>query len=156
MNVHGWDWLVILGGALQAGGVLVLVVEIVRSSRRRQSYRTRPQVVEVGTIEATATVFSPRIVTEPPPPIEERVERLEEGLARLRNDLEERIGKLRADVRGAADEAAGRATRHGERRFEALERLILGETKLDRWVRGGSIVAIVLGVILATIGSVAG
>jgi hypothetical protein len=74
------DWLVVLGGALQAAGVLVLVIEIVRSSRRRQAYRTRSQVVEVGTIEATATVFTPRIVTEPPPPIEHRVDRLEDGL----------------------------------------------------------------------------
>jgi hypothetical protein len=148
------DWLVVLGGALQAAGVLVLVIEIVRSSRRRQAYRTRPQVVEVGTIEATATVFTPRIVTEPPPPIEDRVDRLEDGLVRLRNDLEERIGELHAEARDAADQAAGRATRHGERRFKALERLILGETRLDRWVRGGSIAAIVLGVILATIGSV--
>jgi hypothetical protein len=148
------DWLVVLGGALQAAGVLVLVIEIVRSSRRRQAYRTRSQVVEVGTIEATATVFTPRIVTEPPPPIEHRVDRLEDGLERLRNDLEERIGELRAEARDAADQAAGRATRHGEQRFQALERLILGETRLDRWVRGGSIAAIVLGVILATIGSV--
>lgn len=152
--VVGWDWWIVAGGALQAVGVLVLVIGVVRSARRTEEYETRPQVVEVGTIEATAAVFSPRIVVDPPPPIEDRVERLEDGLARLRNDLEESVAELRSKARAAADEAAGRATRHGERRFEAFERL-LGETGLERWVRGLSIAAVVLGLILATIGSVA-
>jgi hypothetical protein len=155
LNVTGWGWVIVVGGALQAIGVLVLVLEIVRSTRRREAYRTRPAVVEVGTIEARATVFTPRIVTDPLPPIEGRVERLEEGLTCLRNDLEELSTELGAAARAAADEVAGRATRHGDRRLEALERLVLGETTLDRWVRGGSIAAVVLGVMLSTIGSVA-
>jgi hypothetical protein len=147
--------LIVIGGALQVAGVLVLVVVIVRSSGREDRYRTRPQVVEPGTIGAPAIVPTPRIITDPPPPIEDRMEQLESSVARLRNDLEALSGELRAEARNAADEAAGRATRHGERRFEALERLILGETALDGWVRVGSVVAVVLGVVLATIGSVA-
>jgi hypothetical protein len=153
--MSGWDWWIVAGAALEVVGVLVLVVEIVRSSRRREAYETRDVVAEVGTVEARATVFSPRIVVDPPPPIEERADRLEEGLARLRNDVEELSTELRAAARRAADEAADRVTRHGERRFAALERLLLGETRIERWVRVGSIAAVVLGVILATIGSVA-
>jgi hypothetical protein len=105
----GWDWWIVVGGALQAGGALVSVVGIVWSSRRKRSYQTRPQVIEAGPAMMSVTAVPPGVVAGATQSIEERVDALEDGLARLRDDLDERARELRAEAREAANEAAGRA-----------------------------------------------
>jgi len=154
MNLDPPDWLVVLGGALQIGGVLVLVVDVVRTFRRLEEYGRRPQTIEGTTLEAPVTLPRATVTGGAPPTVDERLGRLERGLDEIRVELPERIARAEAKARESSSEAAGRAVRHTDRRFDALEGALLGDTTRDKWRRLGSIAAIVLGLILATIGSV--
>jgi hypothetical protein len=57
----------------------------------------------------SVTAVPPGVVAGCDASIEERVDALEDGLARLRDYLDERARELRAEAREAANEAAGRA-----------------------------------------------
>jgi hypothetical protein len=137
LNVSGWDWWIALGGTLQVAGVVLLVSDVTRSYAKQEKYRTRSQVVEAGTIHAGATVFPVGVVGGQQPSTDERLARLEKAVGDLRTDLQTTAADLRTEAREAASEAAGRATRHGDRRVSALEIALLGDTRRDKGRRLG-------------------
>lgn len=153
-SIAGWDWVTLIGGALQVGGVLLLVTDVVKTFRRVEDYRRRPQVVELGHAIDASVVFPVAVIGGQQPTTEERLERLESGLREVREQLQEETMRLRAEARQAADEAAERTVRHGDRRFVAIELALLGDTPSDKRRRLLSIGLIVFGVGLATIGSI--
>ncbi len=48
VNITGWDWWIVAGGALQVIGVAALVIDIVATFRRLERYRTRGRTVYAG------------------------------------------------------------------------------------------------------------
>jgi hypothetical protein len=145
----------VAGGLLQVGGVLVLVLGVILTHRRVEAYRKTPTSLDVHDSAIGVDSGTPALTTVAEPTLEERVGRLEVQVGAVRDELGEAAIRLRQTAQTAADAASESASRRASERFEAIERLILGETRIDRWVRVGSIVAVILGVILATIGSVA-
>jgi hypothetical protein len=142
-DITGWDWWIVLGGVLQAGGVSLLAHDVISTFRRIEGYWRRPQTIEqIHTVDADIFV-PPGVMSGQQPTIEERVERLEQSTQALREELQETKADLRSEAREVATDAAAAAMRHGERRFLALEAALLGDTRTDKWRRFASIGAVV-------------
>ena len=146
--------LIVAGGLAQIGGVVLLAVEVRATRRRLERYVKRPQIVEAGTAYAEATLLAPGVVADPPPPIDERVHRVEERVTALQEQLDGLPAQLKQQLRTEVGEANERVARAARRETEAL-----ADTMLDlnnapalarrRW----SVTLIVAGLVLAAAGS---
>ena len=154
-----WQWwpdsLLVIGGVMQAGGVLLLVADVRKAVEAAREYQHRPQVVEMShAIEANVVVPTPTIGGGVKPTVEERVERLEGSLMELDEELADKAAAFNLRMQEVAQEAGDRAYRAAERRFSALERAVLGDTRRDIRRRVVSIALLVGGIVLASVGAV--
>lgn len=154
-SIAGSEWWIVVGGSLQALGVVVLVVDVTASFRRLRTYRHREKKVPIGQAVETDMAFPITPVGGKQPTLEERIDRLEGQVRELRIELQETAARLRSDARDAASDAAQRVWHRSDDQFRALEGALLGDTRKDKVRRLASIAAIAFGVVLATIGSVA-
>jgi hypothetical protein len=156
VNITGWDWWIVAGGALQVIGVAALVIDIVATFRRLERYRTRGRTVYAGSaLEIDVAFPIGAVVGGGEPTIDERVDRLEARLTELGDDLRSTKARLKDWASETASASAELVRKSSEQRFTALEQALLGDTGWDKGRRIASVVAIALGVVIATIGSVA-
>jgi hypothetical protein len=97
--------LIVAGGLAQISGVVLLAVEVRATRQRLERYVKRPQIVEAGTAYAEATVFAPGVVVDPPPPIDERVRRVEQRVTALQEQLDGLPAQLKQQLRTEVGEA---------------------------------------------------
>jgi hypothetical protein len=151
-----WDVLVIAGALLEVGGGLLLVTDVVSSLKRQRAYRSRPQTVYVGaSLSAEGSLMVAAITGGREPTVEERVAALEGSVRTLRDTIDEQRTTLRDELRKDAEQAARHVGMRADDRFDAIEAALLGESKSETRRRLASVGAVVLGVALATWGSVA-
>ena len=156
MNVTRWDWWIVVGGALQVIGVTALVIDIAATFNRLEGYRKRGRTVYAGSaLEVDVAIPIDAVVGGRGPTIDERVDRLETSLIQLGDELRNTKARLKDWASETASASAEMVRKSSEQRFTALEQAFLGDTGWDKGRRLASVVAIALGVTLATIGSVA-
>jgi hypothetical protein len=146
--------LIVLGGALEVAGVVTVVVELRDSRRRVQAYLHRPQTVYLTPAYMSVTVPSPTVVTTPAPPIDTRVQRLEDGLAALRDTVEEMPTKIKSELRTDVSEASQRTSASIQDQLRPLATLIVDELNAHRGVQILGVVLIVAGIATSTAGGV--
>jgi hypothetical protein len=135
---------------------MALVIDIVTTFSRLERYRKRGQTVYVGSaLEVNVAIPLPSVVGGKEPTTDERVDRLETRLTELGDELRDTKARLKTWASETSSASAEMVRKSSEQRFTAIEQALLGDTGLDKWRRLASIVAIVFGVALATIGSVA-
>jgi hypothetical protein len=156
MNVRGWDWLVLVGGLLQVIGVVVLVIDVARSWRKLRAFRGRGRNVYLGGVAATGKALGMAAVLSGghTPTTEERVAVLEDQMKATRDDLDAAKDELEERARQIANQAVELSERSTDDHFEAIESALLGDTVGDVRRRVGGVIAIALGIVLATIGGV--
>jgi hypothetical protein len=152
----GWEWWIVIGGALQAIGVTALAVDIVVAFRRSEGYQQRDTVVYMGSaLEINVAIPMAAVVGGRERTIDERVGLLEARVVELEDELRDTKTKLKDWASESASSAAELVRKATDARFTALERALLGDTRWDRRRRLASVAAVVLGVLIATIGSAA-
>jgi hypothetical protein len=156
LNVIGWDWWIVAGGALQVIGVMALVIDIIATFNRLEGYRKRDRIVYAGSALEVGTAFPMgAVVGGREPTIDERVDRLETRLTELGDELRNTKARLKDWASETAAASAELVRKSSEQRFTAMEQALLGDTRWDKRRRVASVAAVVVGVTLATIGSVA-
>jgi hypothetical protein len=146
--------LIVLGGALEVAGVVTVVVELRDSRRRLQAYMHRPQNVYITPAYMSFTATSPTVVTTPEPTIDTRVQRLEDGLAALRDTVEEMPTKIKSELRADVSEASQRTSASILDQLRPLATLIVDELNAHRGVQVLGVVLIVAGIAASTAGGV--
>lgn len=147
----GWDWLVVAGGGLQVIGVAGLAWEI----RGLTRYLNRTHHV-YGTDMISVTEFGNATVTggrQPTP--DERLDRMEAQVTEMRGRLDRMPAELAHKWRGDIAEQAARTERWMREALDDIERLALGLTPTRIRATKGFVAAVIVGLILATVGSVA-
>lgn len=129
MSVAGWDWWIVVGGLLQGSGILLLVRDVIATHRRLEAYRHRPITLQVHDAMHAQDSATVTLTTDAEPTLEERVGRLEAQLASVRDELREVAVRLSRAVEAAAERAGESANKRAAEQFEALERALLGDRK---------------------------
>jgi hypothetical protein len=156
VNVAGWDWWIVAGGALQTIGVTALVTDIVATFNRLERYRQRGRTIYAGAaLEVDVDFPIGAVVGGKQPTLDERVDGLETRLTELGDELRDTKARLKDWASETASASAELVRKSSELRFRALEQALLGDTHWDKRRRLASVAAVVVGIILATIGSVA-
>jgi hypothetical protein len=157
---RGAEVLVILGGALQVAGVVIVVFQIRGTLRRAKEFRRRPVTARARMVAASAAMGRPTVTTGREPTVEERVARVEEAIASAREELDSAKIQLRKDWRQDLAEAISDLAADLQTEDEALRALVLsvfeGRGRLGRWLQFAGPVLIVAGIALATWGAILG
>lgn len=140
------------GGALQIAGVLLAAWDIWDAYRQWRAYERRGVVVEPLPAQAFGQAFDATVVTDPRPPIEQRMASVEDKVARL----DERLVAAAAQQRRERDErlamTASALGREVRRQDEALARLFKA-VLIGGWRRLVAVGCFLLGTAAATVGS---
>ena len=145
--------LILVGGVLEIVAIVRLALSIKADRQRaaplfRKDVTIRPPAARVGASLPLSYAIHGR-----EPTIEERVEQLEEQVARLRDDTRSRVESLQNELHAAVQRAAGAIGEEAQARYEAL-RLVMGELlTADLSHRKQTVFLLITGVSLATAGS---
>lgn len=149
--------LYVVAGLLEALGILLSVLELRDARTRLQSYKTSPRVIHVRTIQTTATVPSVTIRVDPPPPLETRVQVLENTVQQHREQHARDLAELKDYARTEAGEAIEHMQKSVGRELTRLVDLVFALNDPDRarwrrWWLGPAMLA--LGLMLGVIGNI--
>lgn len=146
------SWLVLIGGALQVGGVALAAWDLVDAYRRWRAYTHRTVTVELPPLTMDAVMYAPEVRVEPPPPLEDRVASLERAVLSLqREHADARVEDKQAARRRTNDavDAVMRRLTGGDEALAGLFRgVVIGGRR--RWIGLG---CFLVGIVAATVGS---
>jgi hypothetical protein len=155
--VPGLIILYLAAGALEALGIFLAGLEFRDARNRLQSYKMAPQVVDVRTIQTTVTMPPATIRVDPPPPLETRVQVLENTIQQQREQHAEGVTQLKNYARKEAAEAIDYMQNSVDRELTRLVDPVFALNDPDRpgwrrWWLGPTMLA--SGLVLGVIGNV--
>jgi hypothetical protein len=144
---------IVLGGVLQVAGVLLVAWSLRGALRRLAQYEHRPQEVFAGAASAIGAAFGATGVTTEAS-LEDRVAALERRDVSLRKEIADEGANLRDELLTEIEHSRTLVTRSYQKDFEDLSDFATTTVTQQRPWTYVSVVLIVVGVILSTIGSV--
>ena len=155
--VYPWPslaaFLLIVGGAAQIGGVSMVIVSLNGALKSLERYKTRSiTIYGAGAFEIDVPFGGVTVVT-PPPPLETRVTALEERVVAIGNEIKEESVRMRGQVREEIKHSHESVAKTMGHEIDKLSKFTTESLKGQRWPTIIGALLIIVGVVLATIGS---
>jgi len=122
----------VVAGLLEALGIGLAVLELRDASKRLQSYETSPRVIDLRAAQWTGVVLPLAVRVDPPPPLETRIELLENTIQQDREQHAEDVAHLKDYARNEASEAIDHVQRSVGRELTRLVDLVFALNDPDR------------------------
>jgi hypothetical protein len=153
-------WLItlyVVAGLLEGLGIGFVFVDLRDVRNRLQSYMSSPRIVNLRPAQETETALPLTIRHDPPPPVETRVQNLEDAFQQHRAQHSEDVAKLKDYARTETGEAIDYVQKSVGNELTRLVNLVFAlndpdKPGLRRWWHGPVLLA--SGLVLGVIGNV--
>ena len=150
-GMTGCQWLIVAGGLLQIGGVAALITDIVRTRNALTLYDQRPQTHYASATMRGRGSMTGTLTTGREPTVDERVTAIEQRLANLPAELDDREATFENYMRGVIAGGLKATDAAIQEQRQNMEVLVHGVAGSVIW-RSASVAAIILGIALQTVG----